>query len=201
MYDENGFYRLNIDFLNKILQLDPFALLPCDSLELLQILPLDDAHAFGTMYQRVGNFRAPQAILDRINDLNKQVNPVSITGSATFFNIQLLADASSAIVNCDFYPVNITRLPTGFTASTFAEYYRTHMNDFIDNSQNITFSPYIYDGIDETTKFNSAFENSTGAIIHIKMPNNATVVQSNYYKDFTAGSEKHRLHFLLCPLH
>jgi hypothetical protein len=74
------------------------------------------------------------------------------------------------------------------TADQFLEYFRTHFNSFISPNIGVSFEPYIdyvagSVNINETTKFNSSYENSLGSLVHIAMAQDGTVVESGYSRN------------------
>jgi hypothetical protein len=181
--DVNGFLYTRIDELKSYLLRNKFVLLPCDS--------LNDLNTYGPMYQRIAQFQVPQPILDRIDSI-KLVAPSSIFAD---FNVQKLNDANGSVVNCDFFPIRITLLPNGFTAKSLIEHFRKKINNFIDADVNVQFSPYIDQNFLDTARFNASYEKSLGSLVHIKMLNDGSVIQSEYYQDSTVGYEKYRFKY------
>lgn len=101
------------------------------------------------------------------------------------FDIQYLEEAEGAVVNMDYFPVVIDRLPnnpnTGqqFTADGFLEYIRTNINDFVDNNYS-QFTPSEETGFNESAIWDS--NNPLGGIVHINIPgaHDGSVVCSDY---------------------
>jgi hypothetical protein len=191
--DANGFLYTRIAELNTKLAENPFALEPCDS---LNIMPLDPVNGYGTMYQRVAQFTPSQYVKDRIDSIKN----VASTWMVDNFYTTNVNSASGDVVNCDFFPVRITQLPTGFTPESLLEYFRKNINQFVDSSLDVSFEAYddnpnaathFYD----TARFNAFGVNSIGALIHIHMTNDGSVIESDYYNNNTPGSEKHRFTF------
>ncbi len=184
--DENGYLYTRIAQLQDSLAANPFALLPCDS---LNITPFE---TYGYMYQRVAQFQPSQYILDRIDSIADVAYDPLLDG----FGLQSLEFAYASVVNCDFFSVRITQLPSGFTARSLAEYFRTNINDFISPSVDVEFFPYCDINFCDTIRFYAPYENSLGALIHIEIPwNDGSVIESDYYSSFTSGNEKHRFKF------
>lgn len=205
LYDEetdaNGFYLSRIAELNSILENNPFALAPCDS---LNIMPLDPMN-FGEMWKAVANFNLPISVKNRIDSINN----IFISGSETppFPMYQQTLDAASgAMINCDFFPVNITSLPNGYTAKELLEYFRLNIDYFAQPSVN--FTPYIYQAgafgnvINDAVKFNAPYEESIGALIHIDILGNDGSVIISDYKNYSMPSFSHESHqFKFSTLH
>lgn len=184
----NGFLYSRIAELEYKLFVDPFALDPCDSLNLM---PLDPNSGFGTMFRRVAQTTPTpyvKARLDSIINLN-----IGLT--VDNFYTTNWDHANGSIVNCDFFPVRITQLPTGFTPESLVEYFRKHTNQFIDSAIGVSFFPYNASGFNDAVRFNASDTNSLGAVVHINMFNDGSVVESNYYHNYTSGHEKHRFTF------
>lgn len=182
--DENGYYYSRLAELSHLLEQNPSALEPCDEINKLA--------QFGTMYQNVATVQVPQSVIDRIQLLNESYK-ILTNGQELFtpFQIQTLENATGTVVNSDFFPVQIKQLPPGFSASSLLEYFRLHINEF--TSDIATFEPLRIDinnnpignpFIDETVYYNSSFQSSIGALVHINMADNGTVVESDYYQDY-----------------
>jgi hypothetical protein len=191
--DANGYLYARIAELKDKLAANPFALEPCDS---LNIMPLDPVNGYGTMYQRVAQFTPSQYVKDRIDSIKN----VASTWMVDNFYTTNVNSASGDVVNCDFFPVRITQLPTGFTPETLLEYFRKNINKFVDSNLDVSFEAYddnpnaathFYD----TARLNAFGINSIGALIHIHMTNDGSVIESDYYNNNTPGSEKHRFTF------
>ena len=172
-----GYYYSRLAQLDSMLSINPYAVEPCDSLEIL--------NSFGQMFQSVGNFQVPISILNRLDSIK---NAVPNFDTSHLF-IQNLNDAASSVVNCDFVPVKILQLPiniaTGnrFTTSEFLEFFRKNLNLFA--TPGVIFTPYNFDGFDDAIKYNSDTINSIGAIVHIEMfPNNGSVIMSGYQNQY-----------------
>ena len=170
------------DIISSLLVTDDKFLLNCDSLALLKIAAYQN---YGNMYQQVAQFVPSQAVRDRIDSLNSLVVP----GDLTSFGIQNLSNASGSVVNSDFFPVKISSLPTGATMASLTEYFRIHMTDF--TSGKATFSPYVDSYLNDTQKFNQTGANSVGALVHIRMFNDGTIVESGYQSGVNGTSYKY----------
>jgi hypothetical protein len=188
LFDQNGFYYSRIIELTNNLEIDPYAITPCDS---LNIMPLDPDNAFGKMYQRIAQFKLPQLVKDRIDSIRL----VAPQWPVDNFNLQSIEDASGPIVNCDYFPVQIKVLPMGYTAKSLLEYFRKNINLFIKRSTlTTTFTPYMSGAFNDFNRFNADYENSLGALVSIRMLNDGSVIISDYYSN-NWGSEKNRFKF------
>ncbi len=172
--DANGFLYTRIAELKEKLVQDKFALTPCDSTILMPMM------AYGPMYQKVSQHKVPQAVLDRLDSLTFAS---ILTESA--LTVQSLDSAYGAVVNCDFFPIRITQLPTTangtlFTPKDLLEYFRLNKNDFISPSIGVSFEPYSHQSFNDSTRFKAAFEQSIGAILHIDMQNDGSIAQTGY---------------------
>ncbi|GAB5473329.1 MAG: hypothetical protein Mars2KO_14280 [Maribacter sp.] len=117
-------------------------------------------------WQSLASHDPPQAIKDKIEDLKN--NHEDILGD---WNIQYLNEAGGAIVNMDYFAVNITKMPNNpktdkeFTRKEFLDYFRRNINDFVEGT---TFQPYCeINGLcrQETDWWNRV--NPLGAIIKL----------------------------------
>jgi len=152
----------------------------------LNIMPFEN---YGPMWQRVAQFTPSQYVKDRIDSIRN----IAPNWPVDNFNLQSLYDANGTVVNCDLFPVRITQLPPGMTPEDITEYFRKNINSFIDASLNVSFNPYQDGSFYDTAKFNAPFENSLGPLINIHMPDNGSVIESDYYHDYTL--QKHRFKF------
>jgi hypothetical protein len=164
--------------LDDVLKADENFLLDCDSLNLLETRAYQ---SYGSMYQQVAQFSPSQAVMDRINSLQG-------LSSLSFdtFNIQNLNDAFGPVVNSDFFPVRINQMPTGMTPASLLEYFRTQM---LTSNQN-GFSPYNYGPINDSYLFNQPGSASIGALVHIDLLADGTVIESDYRTSANAASFK-----------
>lgn len=112
--------------LKSILEEDPFALIdiPCEELS--------------QAWKDLAEHKPNQAVKDRVQQLNQESYDIEM---------QYIEDASGAIVNMDYFPVEITQLPenpaTGetFTGREFFNYIRENFADICFND-NTSFGPY-----------------------------------------------------------
>jgi hypothetical protein len=143
------------------------------------------------MYQRVAQYSLSQAVISRIDSI------IGVTPGYEFdnFNRTNWNDAYGAIINCDFFPVRIAQMPTGYTPESLVEYFRKNTNLFIDSSIGVTFGFYNHGGFNDSVRYNANDTNSTGAVIHIGMENDGSVIQSSYFHDYMSGHERHRFTF------
>jgi hypothetical protein len=194
-FDNNGFSYARINQLKQILANNPNVLLPCDS---LNIMPFE---TYGSMHQRVGSFKVPQNILNSLDSVNSILFGANIT---PLFEVQSLDYGTStyADVNCDYFPVRIKRLPTGYTPKSLVEYFRKNINSFINGTPDIDFSPYNHLGVDYTSWYNQPYQNSIGAVVNITdqmipvvLHVSAAVIVSDYYISGVVGNEKARFKF------
>ncbi|MBL0145384.1 MAG: hypothetical protein IPP48_06130 [Chitinophagaceae bacterium] len=184
--DEYGFLQSRKNYLTNYLASNPFGLHPCDSLVLA---PLGE---FNTMYQRIAQFLPNQYVRNRVDSI-RTVAPNWIVDN---FNIQSLDEAYGPTVNCDFFPLKVNSLPSGMTPRSFLEYFRTHINDFITPPQDAHFFAYSDGSFSDTSKWNSSYETSLGALMHIYInPDNGTVLLSDYEQIINGATEKNRFKF------
>jgi len=158
--------------LNNLIASNSDFLFDCDSIKLLQIASYND---YGNMYQNVAGFHPGTAVMNRITNLQISSSAFQTVDS---FYLQNLNSAFGSVVNSDFFPVKITAMPTGMDMASLTEYFRLNMTNF--TSGKATFSPYVFMGIDDTALFNQAGASSVGALVHIGMVNDGTVILSDY---------------------
>jgi hypothetical protein len=175
--DEYGFLFTRKAQLDSLLTQNKFSLLPCDSLTLMPFL------SYGPMYQKVAQQQVSQAILNKLDSLSTYGPSPIYAGD--LFSVQSLNDASGTIVNCDFFPVKISQMPLkpngiAYTPKELVEYFRIHKNDFISPSIGISFEPYNYNGFNDSACFNAPYEQSIGAILHIDMTKDGSIVHTGY---------------------
>lgn len=183
--DANGFLPSRLTQLQIYLQSKPDGMIDCN---LINALPMN-------IYQEVGSYQVPQSVRDRIDYIRNQNAP---TYTASNFKIRDINDAHGGVVNCDYFFIRINSLPylNGFqmTADQFLDYFRTHLNDFISPSVGVSFQPYIdfvagSVNINETSIWNSSYENSLGSIVHLDMLLDGSVVESQYVRQ--GGANMH----------
>lgn len=95
--------------------------------------------------------------------------------------------AEGAITNCDFFPLRIKQLPfkdsllqIRYTHVELLEYFRLKTDSFISKSVGVSFSPYNHGGINDSVKYSQPLKNSNGALVHIDMTQDGTVIQSGF---------------------
>ncbi len=150
---------LVVNQLNQELESDPFKLVDIDCNQIQH-------------WQTLAQFIPPQSVLDKLSGLNS-------------VNVQNINDAEGAVVNMDYFPVVIDRLPnnpnTGqqFTADEFLGYIRKNINNFV-NTNLSRFLPSTITGFNEESLWES--NSPLGAIISIDIPqaHDGSVVCSNY---------------------
>jgi hypothetical protein len=189
--DEHGYYYSRMASLDSLLNLNPFSLLPCDSLTLM------DFTTYDSMYQNVSQFKPSLYVKNRIDSIRL----VASNWIVNNFYLTNVETAHGNVVNCDFFPVRITTMPTGFTPQTLLEFFRKNINIFIDPSLGVNFSAYNDLGsFNDTTRYNSTDTNSIGALVHIHMDNDGSVILSNYYHNLNTQSHKFTFTTMATPL-
>lgn len=175
--DENGFYLARQDVLQALLDEEPFNIIPCDQLKLM---PLDDngPNGFGLMFKRVAQVEVSTEIRARLDSI-AAVAPTNILSP---FKVQTISNAYGGVVNCDYFQVHIDVLPSGYTAETLLELFRKQTNSFIDPAIGNSFSPYTDGSFTDAARYYSPFEESVGALVHLDLLNDGSVVESNYYR-------------------
>ncbi len=174
--DSHGYYYSRLNKLDSLLNIDKFTLDPC--------IEINKLEQFGLMWQGVANYQVPTSLINRIDSVNNLFTSSAFDPPMPMYQ-QTLTNASGAVVNCDFFPINITQLPTGFTAESLLDYFRKNLNDFSNATTN--WQPYTYTlggfgpSINDATLFNESSQNSVGSLVHIGILGNAgTVMQTNY---------------------
>ncbi|MGB5944417.1 MAG: hypothetical protein WBG71_16145 [Leeuwenhoekiella sp.] len=157
--------------INQLLEDNPYLLLDIDCDQLPNWVAL-------------AQHTPPQSVLDKIEQIDE--DNITLFGD---FDVQYIDDAEGAVVNMDYFPVVIDRLPTNpitgqrFTADGFLEYIRLNINDFVDTDFS-SFSPEneVDTGYDESAIWFSSYP--LGAILHIEIPfNDGSVVCSEIEND------------------
>ena len=163
-----GYNTNNINTLSNLLSQDPYYLVnPCEYI---------------SQYLQLVNLRAPQNVLDRLHQINQQYltspNPQYVQ-SPTY--LQDINDASSAVVNFDYFPIHITALPktngVEWTPQQLFEHFRLNWNSFIDNSI-ATFYPYQDAIVNDVNLWNSS--NPLTALLHLNMVQDGSVIVTHY---------------------
>lgn len=150
----------NTALLQNDLNTNPFGLLPC---------------AYIDHFYSIAIYRPPLSVMNRLQELDQQ------TGTEDFFT-QNIQNAAGTVINCDYFPVQISKLPTfngqQTTPAALMNYFRLNIDQFI-NTSDADFSPYNSGTINDGFLWNSS--NPLGALVHISIPGNSgTVVVSNY---------------------
>jgi hypothetical protein len=178
--DANGYYYSRITELQSALQQDPYFLMPCKYLN---------------QFYGIGNFKAPEVVLSRIDQLNSDYN--AYNGSFidhpfqdTYYWIQDVNDATGTVVNCDYFPVHISTLPTiggvQWTAEQLFDYFRKNMNQFL-NTSIASFYPYQDALVDDISLWNSS--NPLTSLLHLDMtPYDGSVIISDFQTSPTKSS-------------
>ena len=194
--NQYGYYYSRMAQLDSFLNINAYALVPCDSLEAV-------LGAFGQMFQNIGNYQVPASVLSRLDSIKTYVP--NFDTSQLF--IQNLNDAVGTVVNCDFFPIKIYQLPvnpiTGmrYTPSDFLDYFRKNIDQF--SIPEVSFEPYNKDGFNDTSKWNSDSSTSLGAIVHIDMAQDGSVLLSGYQNQYSSSTyQSHNFTFstLVTPL-
>lgn len=190
--DANGYYYSRIAELNIFLAGNPFGLDPCDSLTLINL------QSYGSMYQRIAQYSSPPSVINRLDSVRQAQGGWVVDN----FNVQSLEDAYGPVVNCDYFPLQITQFPTNpvtgqpMTPAEFVEYFRLNINSFITSPVNINFSCYFGASFDDCPKWNLTSGNALGALNHIYIPgNNGSVILSDYQHINNTNSEQHYFKF------
>jgi len=124
-------------------------------------------------------FTPNASIIDKLNTLKNSGLDAFLFGEK-IARIQSIDDASSPVVNMDYFPININQMPIvngqRLSPDQFILYLRTNLDSFTDGTK--IFTPYNNYGIDDTAKWNS--NDPTGSILalDIKGPDNASVITS-----------------------
>lgn len=116
-----------------------------------------------------------------------------------------MKDAAGPIANCDFYPIHISTLPTvnghQLSPHELLEYFRTHINTYIDPNLGVSFNAYDYNGINDSYLWSQPGLGSLGALVHLDIPiNSGTVIESGYENTFNSNGEIYH-HFTFSTMH
>lgn len=179
--DSEGYRESRKQNLKQLLLLDGDVLIDCDS---ANVMPLDNITGNGKLFQRLGAFKVPQSVVDRLSWVAQNAP----TALFAFPMVQDIDQAAGPRVNCDYYSVTINSLPQGMTAENILELFRKNTNNFIDPSINVAFSAYTDGNFTDNAKYYSSFEQAIGALVHIDMLNDGTVVLSDYKRTATHTS-------------
>ncbi|WP_313579316.1 hypothetical protein [Chishuiella sp.] len=121
-------------------------------------------------------------IISKLNNISKIITTSGTDGSFSAKDVTRLQDinnAYSTVVNMDYFPVTIDKLPPGTTAEQLLNHIRTNINSFVDTDYSY-FEPYRWNGFNDTDLWNSS--NPLGSVIgiDIKGPDNGSVVVTQY---------------------
>jgi hypothetical protein len=184
--DENGYLFTRKAAILDGFNTDDFFLKDCKEVEAII--------KFGPMFQQVAQFKAPQSVKDRLNWVRTKAPNLIIDN----FNFQQLEEARGPVVNCDFFPLKIDKLPTGMNAAQFLDYFRLNINSFITLTGigATKFSPYKDGLFDDSQQWLKSGPQSLGATVHIDMANDGSVILSDYSNMVnTDGSQTHSFTF------
>lgn len=191
LVDENGFLLSRINQLNELFETDPFAIDPCDKLTLMNLA------TYGPMYQRIAQYTVPDNVVSKLNSIREQQEYWPIDN----YNIQSLQNAYGPVVNCDYFPIEITQFPTNtsgipMTPDEFLEFFRMNINRFITEPVTIRFSCYLSPSLDDCPQWQQPGANALGALNHIYIPGNSgSVILSDYQNIYNANSQQHYFKF------
>lgn len=128
----------------------------------------------------LASFTVSQSLKTRLDSLVAAVGIAATGGTFPGLSIltlkdvakvQNIANASSSVVNMDYFPVVVTTLPTinyhQLTPDELLSMIRKNMNNFVDSTKT-GFKPYNYYGIDDRNLWQS--NNPNGAIMDLSIP-------------------------------
>jgi hypothetical protein len=177
-------YRIE-DLKNRIAQ-NPFELFDCNTVSNLNI-----GDGSGPIFPRIAKFQVPNQIVERINFIRS----VSANWFVDNFNIQSLAKGYGTVVNCDYFPIRIKKLPLGISPKDLLESFRKNINSFISSDIDVKFMPYKDNYFDDSNQFNKDFKDCEGSLIHIDMMNDGSVIISDYQNSKLPNAERHYFKF------
>jgi len=147
----------------------PFALIPTIPCEIIK------------KWIATAKFIVNNSTLDRIKSVENTIKPGS--DNSYLINVQNINSAFSPVVNMDYFPINVDKLPmlNGKTATPeqFLEHFRKNINQFINTSYS-EFFPYQYSGVNDTNLWNSGNPLNSIVRIDIAGPDNGSVIVSKY---------------------
>ena len=184
--NRTGFSKARINELKSKISQDPFELIDCKTIN-----NLNASDGNGPIFHRIASYKVPNRVINRISYI-RSLAPNWIVDN---FNIESLTNAFGAVVNCDFFPVRIKKLPMGLSPKEFLEYFRKNINTFISPYVNVAFHPYKDGNFDDTRQFDKDFGNSLGSLMHINMINDGSVIISDYQNSTTPNAERHYFKF------
>jgi hypothetical protein len=154
--------------INQILANNPFLLLEMDCSQIQQ-------------WQSLSQFQLQQSTINKILSL-QSANPTAYPN----WSIQTLQGAGGAIVNLDYFPINILQMPlnpnTGqnYTPEEFLYFFRMNLSSLASGStSNTSFEPSTITGQDESSLWDST--NPLNTIISINItPDSGSVICSDF---------------------
>ncbi len=146
--------------MQNALDKDPTLLLDCSTI---------------TAYIKLSSFKITNSkVIERLDNLNQK---------ELDFSVQDISAGKGAVVNMDFFGINVNSFPIlngqRLSAEQFLDHFRRHINDF---TEGVEFSPYKNGATDDTNLWNS--KNPLGALVHIEIfGNDGTVIMSESMSD------------------
>lgn len=136
--------------------------------------------ALKEQWMALPSFTVSQTLKYRLDSLVGAVGVAATGGTSTGLSIltlkdvakvQNIANASSSVVNMDYFPVVVATLPTinghQMTPDELLSMIRKNMNNFVDSTKT-GFKPYNYYGIDDRYLWQT--NNPNGAIMDLSIP-------------------------------
>ncbi|KMQ64456.1 hypothetical protein IVN40_05300 [Chryseobacterium indologenes] len=161
----DNFPKPNVDELKNQLKNKPFALIPNIDCAIIK------------KWLAMAKFAIDQSTKDKIRKFD-----VAYFGSPVSHALDI-NDAFSPLVNMDYFPINIDKMPTinGKTATPeqFQEHIRKNINNFVDTYYS-KFSPYDKWGVADQNLWNSSNPKNAVITIDILGPDNGSVIVSKY---------------------
>jgi hypothetical protein len=183
---ESPYIKYRIDDLKNRIAQNPFELFDCNTVSNLNI-----GDGSGPIFPRIAKFQVPNQIVERINFIRS----VSANWFVDNFNIQSLAKGYGTVVNCDYFPIRIKKLPLGISPKDLLESFRKNINSFISSDIDVKFMPYKDNYFDDSNQFNKDFKDCEGSLIHIDMMNDGSVIISDYQNSKLPNAERHYFKF------
>jgi hypothetical protein len=184
--NRTGFSKARINELKSKISQNPFELIDCNTIN-----NLNATDGNGPIFPRIASYQVPVSVINRISYI-RQVAPNWMVDD---YNIQSLTKAFGSVVNCDFFPMRIKKLPLGLSPKNFLEFFRRNITKFISKDLKTEIVPYKKGSFDDTDQFNKYFEQSLGALIHIEMDNDGSVIISDYKNSTIPNAERHYFKF------
>lgn len=158
--------RIKLQLLNR-----PFGLLPDVPCEIIE------------KWLATARHQVKQAQIDKLNQVRTNPHIVPNLNYDIVARVQKIDDASSSVVNMDYFPINIKVLPivngARQTPEQFLSIIRKDINNFV-NDKYAVFEPYKWYGIDDKNLWQS--NNPLNSVIGIDIygPYNASVIVSDF---------------------